>query len=233
MDEPEKKSLSKGISIISKAGLRRHLQRTFLAGTLLLVPIGLTYLILVFIYEVVNGVLQPGIERIALELGYEGWTFPGIGLLASVILIYISGILVARSLGISTVRWAQSTAARLPFIGAVYSVSRQLIESFSGSKDAGFQRVVVIQYPRKSYWAIGFLTSITSTGGNQKLAVVYIPTAPLPNSGWLALVELSEVYDTDLSAKDAMQFVFSGGIVSPENLGMREIPEATESQAKH
>ncbi|PKB64877.1 MAG: hypothetical protein BZY82_10200 [SAR202 cluster bacterium Io17-Chloro-G3] len=229
MEEPGRNSLSKGIFVKSKARFRKHLQRTFLAGTLLLVPIGLTYLILVFIYEIVNGVLQPGIERIALELGHEGWTFPGIGLLASVILIYISGILVARSLGVSTVKWAQSTAARLPFIGAVYSVSRQLIEAFSGSKDAGFQRVVMIQYPRKTYWAIGFLTSITNTDGHQRFAVVYIPTAPLPNSGWLALVKLSEVYDTDLSAKDAMQFVFSGGIVSPENIDMRIIPEATES----
>ena len=232
MEKPGKNSLSKGVFARSKAVYRRHLQRTFLAGTLLLVPIGLTYLILVVIYEIVNGVLQPGIERIALEMGHEGWAFPGLGLVASVILIYISGILVARSLGVSTVRWAQSTAARLPFIGAVYAISRQLIESFSGSKDAGFKRVVVIQYPRKSYWAIGFLTSMTNTGGNQRLAVVYIPTAPLPNSGWLALVELSEVYDTDLTAKDAMQFVFSGGLVSPEKLGMRKIPEATEPQAK-
>ena len=80
MGEDENNYLSESALAKSKAGLRRHLQRTFLAGTLLLVPIGLTYLVLVFIYEIVNGVLQPGIERIALELGYEGWTFPGIGL---------------------------------------------------------------------------------------------------------------------------------------------------------
>ena len=72
-----------------------HLRGTLIAGALLLIPVALTYLVLLFIYDVVNGVLQPGIERLFEEIGREEWSFPGIGVVAAVILIYIAGGLVA------------------------------------------------------------------------------------------------------------------------------------------
>ena len=206
-----------------------HLRGTLIAGALLLIPVALTYLVLLFIYDVVNGVLQPGIERLFEEIGREEWSFPGIGVVAAVILIYIAGGLVAWGLGVRLVRWAQKAAIRVPMIGTVYSASRQLIESFSGGKATGFQRVVMVQYPRRGYWAIGFLTSIITTDKGESLAVVYIPTAPLPNSGWLAVVPFDEVYDTEITPQTAMRFVFSGGIVSPKNVRMTKAPEAKES----
>ena len=203
-----------------------HLRRAFIAGSLLLVPVALTYLILVFIYDVVNGVLQPAVEEVFAWAGREDWAFPGVGLVAAVILIYLAGIVVARGLGVKTVRWVQGTTLRVPLIGTIYSASRQLVESFSGTGKTGFKRVVMVQYPRKGYWAIGFLTAITTNDAVERLAVVYIPTAPLPNSGWLALVPFSEVYDTDVTPQEAMRFVFSGGIVSPETIKMVKMPEA-------
>ena len=203
-----------------------HLRRAFISGSLLLIPVALTYLLLVFIFDVVNGVLQPAVEEIFAWAGREDWTFPGLGLIAAVILLYITGVVVARGLGIRTVRWVQDAALRVPLIGTIYSASRQLVESFSGTGKTGFKRVVMIQYPRKGFWAIGFLTAITTNNAAERLAVVYIPTAPLPNSGWLALVPFSEVYDTNITAQEAMQFVFSGGIMSPEKIEMIETPEA-------
>ena len=203
-----------------------HLRRAFIAGSLLLVPVALTYLILVFIYDVVNGVLQPAVEEVFAWAGREDWTFPGLGLIAAVILLYITGVVVARGLGVRTVRWVQGAALRVPLIGTIYSASRQLVESFSGTGKTGFKRVVMIQYPREGFWAIGFLTAITTNDTAGRFAVVYIPTAPLPNSGWLALVPFSEVYDTDITPQEAMRFVFSGGIMSPETIEMMKTPEA-------
>ena len=203
-----------------------HIRRAFIAGSLLLVPVALTYLILVFIYDVVNGVLQPAVEEVFAWAGREDWAFPGVGLVATVILIYLAGIVVARGLGVKTVQWVQETTLRVPLIGTIYSASRQLVESFSGTGKTGFKRVVMVQYPRKGYWAIGFLTSMVTNDTAEQLAVVYIPTAPLPNSGWLALVHVSEIYDTDITPQEAMRFVFSGGIVSPEMIKMVKMPEA-------
>ena len=199
-----------------------------IAGTLLLVPVALTYLVFLFIYDVVNGVLQPGIERLFVEIGREDWSFPGIGVVATVILIYLAGVVAAGSIGIKLIRWTQTAVVRVPIIGTVYSASRQLIESFSGGQATGFQRVVMIQYPRRGYWAMGFLTSIMDSDTEGRLAVVYIPTAPLPNSGWLAIVPFDEVYDTEITPQTAMRFVFSGGIVSPKDVRMTKAPEAKE-----
>ena len=211
-----------------RRGLIVHLRGMLIAGTLLLVPVALTYLVFLFIYDVVNGVLQPGIERLFVEIGREDWSFPGIGVVASVILIYLAGVLAAGSIGVKLIHWSQKAAVRVPIIGTVYSASRQLIESFSGGQATGFQRVVLIQYPRRGYWAMGFLTSIMDSDTEGRLAVVYIPTAPLPNSGWLAIVPFDEVYDTEITPQTAMRFVFSGGIVSPNDVRMTKAPEAKD-----
>ncbi|MCZ6890990.1 MAG: DUF502 domain-containing protein [Chloroflexi bacterium] len=211
-------------------GLTLHLRGMLITGTLLLVPVALTYLVFLFIYDVVNGVLEPGIERIFAEIGREDWSFPGIGVVAAVILIYLAGVLAAGSIGVKLIRWMQRAAVRVPMIGTVYSASRQLIESFSGGKETGFQRVVMIQYPRRGYWAMGFLTSIIDSDAEGPLAVVYIPTAPLPNSGWLAVVPFDEVYDTEITPQTAMRFVFSGGIVSPKAVKMTKAPEASKTK---
>ncbi len=204
-----------------------HLRRTFIAGALLLIPVALTYLILVFIYDLVNGVLQPTVEWAFERAGREEWAFPGVGLAAAVILIYLAGVVVARGLGIGLVRWIQDAVLRVPMLGTVYSASRQFIEAFSGAKMTGFQRVVMIQYPRTGSWAIGFLTAITANEAGERFAVVYIPTAPLPNSGWVAIIPFDQIYDTDMTAQAAMRFVFSGGIASPEVIKTTKAPEAS------
>ena len=106
----------------------------------------------------------------------------------------------------------------IPVIGPIYLASRKLVESFSGSKETGFKRVVLIQFPREGFWSVGFLTGITQPSDFERKAVVYVPTAPLPNSGFVVLVNLDEVYDTDLKVAEAGQFVLSGGIISPDHI---------------
>jgi len=97
------------------------------------------------------------------------------------------------------------------------------VESFSGTGQTGFKRVVMVQYPRLGAWSIGFLTSILKTSEERPLAVVFVPTAPLPNTGWVAVVPLDEVLDTDLSVQTAIQMIVSGGIVSPAVIKTRKL----------
>jgi len=204
-----------------------HLRRTVLAGILLLVPVALTYVIIRFVVDVVDGVLQPSIQWVSDRWGFQ-WTVPGLGVVVAVVFFYLAGLLVANVLGRPVVRWAQAALLRVPLVGTVYSASRQLVESFSGARQTGFKRVVMVQYPRVGAWSIGFLTGITTTTEGERFAVVYIPTAPLPNSGWVAVIPIEEVLDTDLSVQTAMQLVFSGGIVSPDVIKTKKL-EVTES----
>ena len=219
------------------AGLRRryggrlrrkigaHLQRALIAGTLLLLPVAVTYLVLRLIFDVVDGVLQPGIQVVLDRWDLGAWAVPGLGVAVAVALIYLAGFIFANAVGRRLVGWGQAAILRVPLIGTVYSASRRLIESFSGTSETGFKRVVMVQYPRVGAWSIGFLTAVTTTSDGLRLAVVYIPTAPLPNSGWVAVVPVEEVLDTDLTVPMAMQMVFSGGIVSPDVIKTSKLEE--------
>ena len=234
MNEDRKRSgaARMGVTLRRRFGGRRRrmgasLRRALIAGTLLLVPVALTYLVLQFLFDVVDGVLQPSAEWLFVKLGLD-WTVPGLGFGVAVALIYLAGFLIATTVGQRLISWGQGALRRIPLIGTVYSASRKLVESFSGSGNTGFKRVVMLQYPREGYWSIGFLTALTSTGDGKRFAVVYIPTAPLPNSGWVAVVALEEVLDTDMTVQDAMQVVFSGGIVSPAVINTTRLVEEPE-----
>jgi uncharacterized membrane protein len=105
--------------------------------------------------------------------------------------------------------------------GALYAPAKQLIESFSGGTDTGFKRVVMIQHPRPGVWIIGFLTGATHYDADTRLAGIYTPTAPTPNSGWVVLVPAADVHDVDLTVPAAMRTILSGGILTPP--GVRRV----------
>ena len=190
-------------------GIGGHLRRAFVRGLFVMIPVVLTYMVLKLLFDVVDGVLQPLVEK-----GF-GSRIPGLGLLFLVVLIYLVGLLVANVLGHRMVELLKRGFLRIPVIGNVYSTAAKLIDSFSGSSDMGFKRVVAIEHPRKGAWTLGFLTSFIEEAPSKRMAIIYIPTAPMPNSGWVAILPVEEVYDTDLSIDTAMSLVLSGGITAP------------------
>ena len=203
----------------------RHIRGSLISGSLLLLPVALTYLILSFVFDLADGVLRPWIEWIVGQFGVD-LSLPGPGIVAAVIIVYLIGALVSLRLGRKAVNWAGASLLRIPLIGTVYSANRQLIESFSGTSVTGFKRVVLVQFPRAGTWSLGFLTGITDADGMEKLVMTYVPTAPLPNSGFVVLMPPQDVLDTDLTVPDAMQLIFSGGLVSPTTLKTKMIDVA-------
>jgi len=191
-----------------------HFQRTLISGLLLLIPVALTYLIVSFLFDLVDGLLRPAMRWAFEQFGVD-WTLPGPGFLAAVLLIYLVGLITAFGLGRWAVDRARALLFRVPFVGAIYSTTNQLMESFSGTSSTGFQRVVLVEFPREKTWSLGFLTGLSDTEGVGKLIMAYVPTAPFPNSGFVIFLPTESVLDTNLSVPEAMQIVFSGGVVSP------------------
>ena len=202
-----------------KRTMGRHLRITMVDGLLLLFPVAITYLLLNWLFSFANGVLQEAVAPVVDSL--FGWSFNGLGLIALLVLVYLMGLLWATAIGKRLVRMVQRYLLNLPIVGAVYSPARQLIESFTGSGTSGFKRVVLIEYPRTGAWMLGFLTGTTTVSHEQSMGIVYLPTAPTPNSGWVALVPIEDIFDTDLSVKAAMSMILSGGIASPALLDKR------------
>jgi len=201
--------LAKDITHTTWRALLLRLRNTLTAGLLLLIPLLITYWILGVAFRGLDGVFGPLIERVL------GMKIPGIGIILLVILVYIAGLLAGNFVGRSLIHTGQRMLMRVPLISYIYDTSKQLIESFSGSTKTGFKRVVMIEYPRAGAWAVGFLTSVTRDETGKSLGIVYIPTAPTPNTGWVALLPLEDIYDTDLSVQDALRLTVSAGIVSP------------------
>ena len=199
----------------------QHISRMILAGFLIMIPFVLTYMFAKFLVDIIDGVLAPYIS-----LFFGGKRIYGLGVLALMIVVYIVGLLSTRYFGRKIGDAIQNFVLRMPVVGSLYSSARRLIESLAGTKDddsTGFKRVVMIEHPRRGMWCIGFLTSIIQVSKSQKMATVYIPTAPTPNSGFVVMVPYNEINDTDLSVQEAMSMVLSGGIIAPESFNTKTI----------
>ena len=202
-----------------------HLRRVMTEGLIIVVPLAITFWVLRLVFNLMDGFLGPVIEdRIGRDV-------PGIGIVAIVLLVYVIGQLWELSnLGKRMIGAIQKWLLAIPIVGAVYSPARQLIDSFSGTSESGFKRVVLIEYPKVGTWMIGFLTATTMTKDGE-MGVVYVPTAPTPNSGWVGVVPIEGVYDIDMSVQQAMSMVLSGGIVTPEEIAMTGMRPPTLSAA--
>jgi uncharacterized membrane protein len=210
------------------ARILHSIRRNIIAGLLFLLPIAITYLVLKFLFNTFDGVVQPAIEPLFNQIrpGLGQKIPPGAGIIILVVFVYLIGLLGSNILGKWIGKRVQYLFLRVPLVGIIYSTTKQLIGSFSGEGTTGFKRVVMIEYPKTDCWTIGFLTNFLTDESNKNMALVYIPTSPTPNSGWVAIVPIENVYDTDLPVQEALRMVLSGGTVSPKQLKKRPALEA-------
>ena len=202
---------------VLKSAVWGHLRKVMIQGLIIVVPLAITFWVLRLVFNLMDGFLGPLIEdRIGRDL-------PGIGIVAILLLVYVAGQLWELSrLSRRMIEGIQKWLLSIPIVGAVYSPARQLIDSFSGTSETGFKRVVLIEYPKAGTWMIGFLTATTMTKDGE-MGVIYVPTAPTPNSGWVGVVPIDGVHDVDMSVQQAMSMVLSGGIVTPDEITTTDI----------
>lgn len=188
------------------------LRRRFIAGLIALSPFVFTFLVIRFLFNLSDGLIQPVIEE------WLGREVPGLGLAILLLLTLVAGFVAINLLG-RRLFWAIETLVlRVPVIGPVFAVSQQLVDSFGATAETGFSRVVEIEYPRRGLWVLGFLTDTVEHEDGSQLGVVFIPTTPTPSSGWLALVPVADIYDVDMSANEAMRAVLSAGVAMPTRI---------------
>ena len=190
-------------------GVAKRLAR----GAILLLPLLVTFWLIKFAFEKMDGLLQPVISSV---LGQE---VPGLSFAIIVVALLVVGALgstiVFRSLGHLIERGITST----PGIGAIYGTTKKLIPGSEPSEGGmGFDTVVRVEYPRRGAWAVGFLMGIIEDGDGTKLGVIYMPSTPMPQSGWLMQVPLSEIQAVDWSSGAAMQYIVSAGVTCPTSI---------------
>ncbi|NBB71974.1 MAG: DUF502 domain-containing protein [Alphaproteobacteria bacterium] len=201
-------------------GLATKLRNYFLAGVIVAAPIGITFFIVWQVVQVVDdnvGKLLP--DRYNPET-YLPFSVPGIGVLLMVVLITLIGMFAAGFVGRAIMRTSERLLNRMPVIRSIYGTLKQIFETVFSHSSQSFREVVLIEYPRRGIWAIGFLTG-TTRGEIQervepKLLNIFLPTTPNPTSGFLLFVPKEDVLHLDMSVEDGIKMVISSGIVAPE-----------------
>ena len=189
-----------------------HIQSRTLRGFVALIPLLVTVILLAFLIGKADGYIR----SLPIVDG-EPWDFPGVGLLAIVVVFYVTGWMDSTRVGSKILGFKDEVLSRVPLVKTFYKITQQGITSLTSS--ATFTRVVFVEWPREGMVALGFVTGrVFSADRSHSMAVVYIPTVPNPTSGNMAFISEDDVMETDITVDAAMRLVFSGGIVLPEKM---------------
>jgi uncharacterized membrane protein len=198
--------------------VRRFGRRYLIAGLLVWVPILVTVLVVRFILGLMDQtllLLPPSVRPEALF----GVHIPGLGLLLAVLLLVFTGVLVSNIIGRSLVALWEDLMNRIPFVRALYSGVKSFSTTILSNQGNSFKKVLLIEYPRKGIWSIGFQTAgdvpLISAHTGEAQVCVFIPTTPNPTSGFIMMVPRSQAIELDMSIDAAMKMIVTLGVVVP------------------
>lgn len=202
--------------------LGAKLRAYLFSGILVTAPVAITfYMAYKFIFWVdrlVNQMLPP-------QYKFDNvfpYALPGIGLVILIVFLIIVGMFTAGFLGGFLVRLGEWIVNKMPLISSVYSLLKQVFETIFSSKTQAFSKVVMLEYPRKGIWILGFVSSPTKgevkKHFDDEMLNVFIPTTPNPTSGFLIFVPKKDTVELKMTVEEGIKFVISGGLVEPDSL---------------
>lgn len=191
--------------------MRSRLRTYFIAGLIVFLPIAITFSVLAWLFRVMDSflgwVLPPVIGR----------EIPGLGLVASVVVIFLLGMLGTNVLGGRLVAFFERQMLRIPLARSIYSATKSVSDAIFQQRRGAFQRPVLVEWPRAGMWTLAFVTGETPGfpgAQGRRMLNVFVVTTPNPTTGFLVFVPEDETRPLAMSIEDALKIVMSGGIVS-------------------
>lgn len=202
------------------------IRRWFFAGLLIWIPLGGTLLAVRFLFNL----LDVGILLLPTSLRP---TFPGVGVVLSLLLVFGTGALAANYLGNQLLTWVEAAVGRIPLVRSLYGGMKKLAENVLSENSSAFKKVVMVEWPRAGMWTIGFqagerIAEIERRVG-RPMVTVFVPTTPNPTSGFIMTVPRDEVTVLDMSIEDGMRYVISLGVVAPGHPAPQSLLETASS----
>ncbi len=195
-----------------------RLRRYFVAGLLVWLPLVATLLLLTFVIRIVDRslLLLPPALRPENLLGF---TVPGLGVILTLLILLLTGVIVANFFGRRLVAMWEGLLAKIPLVNTIYGALKQITSSLFSDASQSFREVVLVEYPRRGLWMLAFVTGDTpkqfqKTIG-QNLINIYVPTTPNPTSGFYIMVPPSEVKRLDIPVEAGLKMILSAGVVNP------------------
>ena len=199
-----------------KKSVFSKIRNNFIAGIVVLIPIGITLYLTLFLIRVSGKIIPNEIN----PNNYLPFNIPGVEILMALVIITFTGWLSLSFLGKKFFEIFNNILKKIPILRTIYSAISQMTETFS-KKDNDKKSVVLVEYPRKGVWAVGFATrentTEMATKTNQKLINVFVPTTPNPTSGFLLMFPIDEVIYLNMTFEEASKFIVSAGTSSGNN----------------
>ena len=199
-----------------KTSIINRLRNYFITGIIVLVPIGFTLYLTVFIISISSKLIPKEIN----PNHYLPFSIPGLEIALSIIFISLIGFISLSFIGKKILQIINDLLKKIPFLRTIYGAIGQMTETFANKKGKK-KSVVLVQYPSKGIWAVGFATKDNrgeiSRRTNDKLVNVFVPTTPNPTSGFLLMFPKKEVIYLDMSFEEASKFIVSAGTSNPKN----------------
>jgi uncharacterized membrane protein len=192
-----------------------NFKKYFFTGIITILPLAATFFVLNWLFHIADDFAG---DLVAL---FTGQRVKGLGLLATVLLILFVGLFTTNVIGRQLLSYGEALISRTPLAGAIYRTAKQIIEAFTNKDRGAFQKVVLVEYPRRGIYALGFITGVTRGEVEEKtsenLVNVFLPTTPNPTSGFLLLVPERDLIPLEMSVEDGIKIIISGGVVVPDD----------------
>ncbi len=196
----------------------KRIRRYIIAGILVWLPIGVT----IFLVRILIGLLDRTLVLIPQRYRPEellGFAIPGLGIVLTIIILLVTGVLAANIVGRSMVGLWESLLERIPVVRSVYSAAKNFAEMVFSDSSQSFKKVLLIEYPRKGLYSLAFQTS-SALGEVQErtgedVICTFVPTTPNPTSGFIIIVPRKDVIELDMEVDEALKMIISLGVVVP------------------
>ena len=200
--------------------LKKRMKRIFLTGLAVVIPAGLT----IYILSLIIGMMDNLLKVIPAQYQPDNLLnvhIPGLGVIVTVILIFVCGLVTTSYLGNRLVRFGEHLVGKIPFVRSVYQAIKRIADSLFMDKARSFKKVVLVEYPRRGVYGVGFVTGtpngeIQKTIGQKSPCVgVFMPLALTPTTGFFIMVPRNELIELRMTVEEAFTLIISAGIVTP------------------
>jgi uncharacterized membrane protein len=206
----------------------KHLRTKIFAGILVVLPLGITFLVLKFVFNTLDNILGPLMPHVMIYPFHRQFSIPGLGIIGFFLLLYLIGVVTTNVLGHKLITWGDHLFKNIPIVKNIYTSSKQLTDAFSASQKGSFRQAVFVEFPQEENYMLGFVTNELTDLKDQKKVTVFVPTAFVPPQGFLLFLPKEKLIPSRMSIEEAIKSIMSVGIVTPLNLSV--LLSRTESE---
>lgn len=198
----------------------RHLRAKIFAGILIILPLGITFLILQLVFNTLDNILGPLMPDVTIYLFNRMFHPRGLGIIGFFVLLYLIGVIATNVMGRKLVSWADSLFINIPVVKNIYLASKQLTDAFSATRKGSFRQAVFVEFPQEGNFVLGFVTNELTDLEQDTKVTVFVPTAFIPPQGFLLFLPKEKVLPSRLTIEEAIKAIMSVGIVTPRSLSV-------------